>query len=131
MAQSKKAMCASARLGGAQSRPIFRMSWSRPLQVRRMRPIKISLMLVASAALWACADDAARTETAVAHARDSGLAHDLVLAGYDSAVVSPANRKLDAPATGARTVAVAPGDLAAADHGTDSSTASTGSSTSV
>ena len=69
-----------------------------------MRPLRISLVLAASAAQWACVDEA-RTETASAHARDSALVHDLVLAGYDSAVARPVGRYFGAPMTGESTVA--------------------------
>jgi uncharacterized protein YecT (DUF1311 family) len=70
----------------------------------------MSLVLAASAAQWACVDEV-RTETAVAHARDSALTHDLVLAGYDSTVVLPAGRYFGAPVAGARTVTESPGEL--------------------
>jgi uncharacterized protein YecT (DUF1311 family) len=73
----------------------------------------MSLVLVASAAQWACADEEARTETAAANARDSALVHDLVLAGYDSAVVVPAGgRYFGAPMSGNPTVTESPGELA-------------------
>ena len=77
----------------------------------RMRPLRMSLVLAASAAQWACVDEA-RTETAAAHARDSSLVHDLVLAGYDSAVVLPAGRYFGAPMVGNPTVTESPGELA-------------------
>jgi len=76
-----------------------------------MRPLRISLVLAASAAQWACVDEA-RTESASGHARDSALVHDLVLAGYDSAVVRPAGRYFGAPMTGASAVTESSGDLA-------------------
>jgi uncharacterized protein YecT (DUF1311 family) len=85
----------------------------------------MSLMLAGSALLWACADDGARTETAAAHARDSALAHDLVLAGYDSSVIFPAGRDTRAPVTTTRMVTESPGVLAAGDSGTGRSGAST------
>jgi uncharacterized protein YecT (DUF1311 family) len=69
----------------------------------------MSLVLVASAAQWACVDEA-RTETAAANARDSALVHDLVLAGYDSAVTKPTGRYFG-PTTGA-TVTESSGELA-------------------
>jgi len=73
----------------------------------------MSLVLVALAAQWACANDEARTETAAANARDSALVHDLVLAGYDSAVVLPAGgRYFGAPMSGNPTVTESPGELA-------------------
>ena len=71
----------------------------------------MSLVLAASAAQWACVDEA-RTEMASARARDSALVHDLVLAGYDSAVMLPAGRYFGAPVTGARTVTESPGEVA-------------------
>jgi len=52
-----------------------------------MRPLRMSLVLAASALQWACADDA-RTESAAAHARDSALSHDLAIAGYDTATLA-------------------------------------------
>jgi uncharacterized protein YecT (DUF1311 family) len=67
------------------------------------------LLLAASALQWACVDEA-KTETAAAHARDSGLAHDLVLAGYDSAVIFPTRRD---SAVARSTVTESGGDLAA------------------
>lgn len=76
-----------------------------------MRPLRFSLVLAASAAQWACVDEA-RTETAAAHARDSALVHDLVLAGYDSSVVLPAGRYFGSPMTGAGTVTESSGELA-------------------
>jgi len=76
-----------------------------------MRPLRISLLLAASVAQWACVDEA-RTETASAHARDSALVHDLALAGYDSAAVRPAGRYFGAPATGASIVTESSGELA-------------------
>ena len=83
-----------------------------------MRPLRLSLVLAASAAQWACVDEA-RTETAAAHARDSALAHDLVLAGYDSAVVRSAagGRYFGAPVADSRTVSESPGALADAPNG--------------
>jgi len=85
----------------------------------------MSLMLAGSALLWACADDGARNETVAAHARDSALAHDLVLAGYDSSVIIPAGRNVGAPAPTTRTVTASPGVLATGDSGTGRSGAST------
>jgi uncharacterized protein YecT (DUF1311 family) len=82
----------------------------------RMRPLRISFVLAASAAQWACVDEA-RTETAAAHARDSALVHDLVLAGYDSAAVRPTGRYFGSPATGASTVTESQGALADAATG--------------
>jgi uncharacterized protein YecT (DUF1311 family) len=76
-----------------------------------MRPIRISLVLAASVAQWACVDEA-RTETAAAHARDSALVHDLVLAGYDSAAVRPTGRYFGSPTMGASTVTESQGELA-------------------
>jgi uncharacterized protein YecT (DUF1311 family) len=80
-----------------------------------MRPLRISLLLAASALQWACVDEA-RTEAAAAHARDSALTHDLVVAGFDSAAILPAGRDI-APGTSARIVTVSPGDLATNDAG--------------
>ena len=91
----------------------------------RMRPLRMSLVLVASAAQWACADDEARTETAAANARDSALVHDLVLAGYDSAVVLPAGRYFGAPMAGNATVTESPGELASNTASTPVAPAST------
>ena len=71
----------------------------------------MSLVLAACVAQWACVDDA-RTETAAAHARDSALVHDLVLAGYDSAAVRPAGRYFGAPGADTQTVTESPGALA-------------------
>jgi uncharacterized protein YecT (DUF1311 family) len=70
---------------------------------------------------WACVDEA-RTETAAALARDSALAHDLVLAGYDSAAIRPSGRYFGAPSTSTRTVAESPGTVA--DGGSDSTATS-------
>ena len=82
-------------------------------------------MLVALAAQWACANDEARTETAAANARDSALVHDLVLAGYDSAVVLPAGgRYFGAPMSGNPTVTESPGELAANTPNTSAASAS-------
>jgi uncharacterized protein YecT (DUF1311 family) len=83
----------------------------------------MSLVLVASAAQWACADDEARTETVAANARDSALVHDLVLAGYDSAVVLPAGRYFGAPMAGNPTVTESPGELASNTPSTSSTPA--------
>jgi uncharacterized protein YecT (DUF1311 family) len=82
----------------------------------------MSLVLAASAAQWACVDEA-RTETAAAQARDSALTHDLVLAGYDSAVVLPAGRYFGAPVVGARTVTESRGELAVPGGAADSAVA--------
>lgn len=71
-------------------------------------------MLAALAVQWACVDEA-RTETAAAHARDSSLTHDLLLAGYDSAVVFPRGRYFGTPEPVARTETESPGALADAD----------------
>src|SRR3954468_24710727 len=90
-----------------------------------MRPLRISLVLVAAATQWACVDEA-RTETASAHARDSALVHDLVLAGYDSAAIKPAGRYFGAPATGA-TVTESSGELADAASRADASSSSASS----
>ena len=87
-----------------------------------MRPLRISLVLAASAAQWACVDEA-RTETAAAHARDSALVHDLVLAGYDSAVIRPSGRYFGVPTSGASTVTESSGELA--DARSDSTAPST------
>lgn len=87
-----------------------------------MRPLRISLVLAASAAQWACVDEA-RTETAAAYARDSALAHDLALAGYDSTAMRPSGRYFGVPSTSARTVTESPGALA--DAGSDSGATST------
>jgi len=76
-----------------------------------MRPLRISLVLAASAAQWACVDEA-RTETAAAHARDSALVHDLVLAGYDSDAIRPSGRYFGVPTSGASTVTESSGELA-------------------
>ena len=88
-------------------------------------------MLAASALQWACVDHA-QTETAAAHARDSALTHDLVLAGYDSAAIFPAGHdsapssrvppmvapgSMRASATSSRTVTESAGDLASGDSG--------------
>ena len=82
-----------------------------------MRPLRFSLVLAAATLQWACAVDEARTETAAAHARDSALTHDLVLAGYDSAVVAPPRRDSGAraSATSAPTVTMSGGDLVGSD----------------
>ena len=87
-----------------------------------MRPLRISLVLAASAAQWACVDEA-RTETAAAHARDSALVHDLVLAGYDSAAIRPSGRYFGVPTSGASTVTESSGELA--DARSDSTAPST------
>jgi len=87
-----------------------------------MRPLRISLVLAASAAQWACVDEA-RTETAAAHARDSALVHDLVLAGYDSAAIRPSGRYFGVPTSGASTVMESSGELA--DARSDSTAPST------
>lgn len=88
-----------------------------------MRPLRVSLVLAASVAQWACVDEA-RTETAAARARDSALVHDLVLAGYDSAAVRPTGRYFGSPAMGGSTVTESPGELAdAATSGTPTSMA--------
>ena len=87
-----------------------------------MRPLRISLVLAASAAQWACVDEA-RTETAAAHARDSALVHDLVLAGYDSAPIRPSGRYFGVPTSGASTVTESSGELA--DARSDSTAPST------
>jgi len=76
-----------------------------------MRPLRLSLVLAASAAQWACVDEA-RTETAAAHARDSALVHDLALAGYDSTAIQPSGRYFGPPAAGASTITESPGELA-------------------
>jgi uncharacterized protein YecT (DUF1311 family) len=76
-----------------------------------MRPLRITLVLAAAAAQWACVDEA-RTETAAARARDSALVHDLVLAGYDSAAVRPTGRYFGAPTSSDSTVTESPGELA-------------------
>jgi uncharacterized protein YecT (DUF1311 family) len=55
----------------------------------------MSLMLAASTLQWACVDDAG-TETAAARARDSALAHDLAIAGYDTAAVISRGRDTSA-----------------------------------
>jgi uncharacterized protein YecT (DUF1311 family) len=70
----------------------------------------MSLVLVASAAQWACVDEA-RTETAAANARDSALVHDLVLAGYGPAVTKPTGRYFG-PTTAGAMVTESPGELA-------------------
>jgi uncharacterized protein YecT (DUF1311 family) len=90
-----------------------------------MRPLRISLVLAASAAQWACVDEA-RTEASAAHARDSALAHDLVLAGYDSAAIRPSGRYFGVPSTSARTVTESSGELA--DVRSDSAATSTSAS---
>ena len=87
-----------------------------------MRPLRISLVLAASAAQWACVDEA-RTETAAAHARDSALVHDLVLAGYDSDAIRPSGRYFGVPTSGASTVTESSGELA--DARSDSTAPST------
>jgi uncharacterized protein YecT (DUF1311 family) len=92
-----------------------------------MRPLRISLVLAASAAQWACVDEA-RTETAAAQARDSALVHDLVLAGYDSAVVRPTGRYFGSPSMSASTVTESPGELADAGSATPTSSASNAAS---
>jgi uncharacterized protein YecT (DUF1311 family) len=84
----------------------------------------MSLVLAASAAQLACVDEA-RTESAAAHARDSALVKDLVLAGYDSAVVLPAGRYFGGPMTGAGTVTESPGELAYGGNSTSAALAST------
>jgi uncharacterized protein YecT (DUF1311 family) len=76
----------------------------------------MSVVLVAGVAQWACVDDA-RTETATAHARDSALVHDLVLAGYDSAALRSTGRYFGAPGADTRTVTESPGALADAPSG--------------
>jgi uncharacterized protein YecT (DUF1311 family) len=83
----------------------------------------MSLVLAASAVQLACVDEV-RNERTASHDRDSALAHDLVLAGYDSAVIFPAGRYFGGPMTGA-TVTESPGDLA------DGASASTSTSTST
>lgn len=81
-----------------------------------MRPLRVSLVLAAATLQWACGVDYARSEAAAARTRDSALTHDLVLAGYDSAVVAP---RRDSSAristTSARTVTTSGGDLATTD----------------
>jgi uncharacterized protein YecT (DUF1311 family) len=79
-----------------------------------MRPLRVSLVLAAATLQWACGVDEARTETAAAHSRDSALTHDLVLAGYDSAVVAQ-RRDSSARTTSTRTVTMSGGDLATSD----------------
>jgi len=83
----------------------------------------MSLVLAASAVQLACVDEV-RNERTSSHDRDSALAHDLVLAGYDSAVIFPAGRYFGGPMTGA-TVSESPGDLA------ERASASTSTSTST
>jgi len=87
-----------------------------------MRPLRASLVLATATLQWGCSVDEARTEAAAGHARDSALTHDLVLAGYDSAVVAPRRDSiLRASATSARTVTMSAGDLATSDGAFDPS----------
>lgn len=81
-----------------------------------MRPLRVSLVLAAATLQWACGVDEARTETAAAHTRDSALTHDLVLAGYDSAAVTPRrDSSVRTSTASARTVTTSGGDLASSD----------------
>jgi uncharacterized protein YecT (DUF1311 family) len=79
----------------------------------RMRPLRMSLLLTALSVQAACVDQA-KTEMEAARTRDSALTHDLVLAGYDSAVLFPAGRYFGGPMSGGRTVTESPGELAGA-----------------
>lgn len=83
----------------------------------------MSLLLTALAVQAACVDQA-RNETEAAHTRDSALTHDLVLAGYDSAVVFPAGRYFGGPMAGGRTVTESPGELGDAATGAPAGSAS-------
>lgn len=91
--------------------PAFASAFCVHFKRGRMRPLRILLVLAASAAQWACVDEA-RTETAAAHARDSALVHDLMLAGYDSAPARSPGRYFGSPATAASTVTESSGELA-------------------
>jgi uncharacterized protein YecT (DUF1311 family) len=95
-----------------------------------MRPLRITLVLAAAAAQWACVDEA-RTETAAARARDSALVHDLVLAGYDSAAVRPTGRYFGSPTTSVSTVTESPGELADAGTSTTPTSRATNATSSA